>query len=91
MRSQRDLSAVICDCGQAQPNIGLIGILYDCYSDPVSLALAYDLGAWVWTPQQRTAYANDESLVLVAVNGPANVLEYGRVLVPATRDLPQQD
>ncbi len=38
----------------------------------VPLALAYDLGAWAWTPQQRTAYANDEALVLVAVDGPAN-------------------
>ena len=38
----------------------------------VPLALAWDLGANIWPPAQRTAFANDERLVLLAVSGAAN-------------------
>ena len=38
----------------------------------VPLALAWDLGADRWTAAQRAAYANDESLVLLAVDGKSN-------------------
>jgi hypothetical protein len=38
----------------------------------VPLALAWDLGANTWPQTQRTAFANDERLVLLAVSGPAN-------------------
>ena len=38
----------------------------------VPLAWAWDLGANTWTPAQRAAFANDEQLELLAVNGPAN-------------------
>jgi len=36
------------------------------------LARAWDMGASTWTPARRADYANDESLVLIAVDGPAN-------------------
>jgi hypothetical protein len=36
------------------------------------LAAAWDLGAARWTPEQRTLFANDTSLELLAVNGGAN-------------------
>lgn len=36
------------------------------------LAYAYDMGAAGWTQDQRNAFANDETLNLVAVSGPAN-------------------
>jgi hypothetical protein len=38
----------------------------------VPLALAWDLGANTWPQAQRTAFANDERLVLLAVSGAAN-------------------
>ncbi len=38
----------------------------------VPLALAWDLGAAHWTQAQRTAYANDAALVLLAVDGQSN-------------------
>jgi hypothetical protein len=38
----------------------------------VPLALAWDLGAWTWPQAKRDDYANDEHLVLLAVDGPAN-------------------
>jgi hypothetical protein len=38
----------------------------------VPLALAWDLGANTWPQAQRTAFANDEHLVLLAVSGAAN-------------------
>jgi hypothetical protein len=38
----------------------------------VPLALAWDLGANTWPQAQRTAFANDERLVLLAVSGVAN-------------------
>jgi len=38
----------------------------------VPLALAWDLGANTWPQAQRTAFANDERLVLLAVSGTAN-------------------
>ncbi len=38
----------------------------------VPLAWAWDLGANTWTPAQRAAFANDEQLELLAVNGPSN-------------------
>jgi hypothetical protein len=38
----------------------------------VPLALAWDLGAYAWPQSRRTAYANDERVVLLAVSGPAN-------------------
>jgi len=38
----------------------------------VPLALAWDLGANTWPQAQRTAFANDEHLVLLAVSGIAN-------------------
>jgi hypothetical protein len=38
----------------------------------VPLALAWDLGANTWRQAQRTAFANDEHLVLLAVSGAAN-------------------
>jgi hypothetical protein len=38
----------------------------------VPLALAWDLGANTWTTAQREVFANDERLVLLAVDGPAN-------------------
>jgi hypothetical protein len=38
----------------------------------VPLALAWDLGANSWPQAQRTAFANDERLVLLAVSGAAN-------------------
>ena len=38
----------------------------------VPLALAWDLGAWRWPASERVAFANDETLVLVAVSGAAN-------------------
>ncbi len=37
----------------------------------VPLALAWDLGANTWPQAQRTAFANDEHLVLLAVSGTA--------------------
>lgn len=41
----------------------------------VALALAWDLGAARWSQAQREAYANDPTLVLLAVDGHSNVLE----------------
>lgn len=38
----------------------------------VPLALAWDLGAATWSQTQRDTYANDTSLVLLAVNGEQN-------------------
>jgi hypothetical protein len=38
----------------------------------VPLALAWDLGADAWPLAKREAYANDEHVVLLAVDGPAN-------------------
>jgi hypothetical protein len=38
----------------------------------VPLALAWDLGANTWPQTQRMAFANDERLVLLAVDGAAN-------------------
>ncbi|HEY3718413.1 MAG TPA: HNH endonuclease family protein [Jatrophihabitantaceae bacterium] len=38
----------------------------------VPLALAWDLGANAWPQPERAAYANDEHLVLLAVDGTAN-------------------
>ena len=38
----------------------------------VPLALAWDLGAAHWSRQRRIDYANDVSLVLLAVDGPSN-------------------
>ena len=38
----------------------------------VPLALAWDLGAYAWPQARRAAYANDEHLVLLAVDDAAN-------------------
>jgi hypothetical protein len=38
----------------------------------VPLALAWDLGAWSWPQSRRDSYANDERIVLLAVDGRAN-------------------
>jgi hypothetical protein len=38
----------------------------------VPLALAWDLGAYAWPQARRATYANDERLVLLAVDGAAN-------------------
>lgn len=39
----------------------------------VPLSLAWDLGANTWTPQKRADFANDQTLNLMLVDGPANV------------------
>jgi hypothetical protein len=44
----------------------------------VPLAYAWDMGAWTWNLEQRKAFANDESLNLLAVAKAANVAKRDR-------------